>query len=266
MATTSQKRTRKRSRLIPARIRRVRTRWRRRIRKARALHHAVKQAPSKVREGARKVRHAHNKAEARLAGAYRAARSVVRPDGPRRVHCPCGKQVPASEFAAHTKRHEQKDSRARRETEKQRAAAAKRMGRTGTQSRSGPKPKATRPRASSPAARGPTAASRWDAAQSAAGWLAVGGVLIALPLDGVGSSWMYAAGAGCALVGGGAYAAERRWGITSHADRETTRALRKQARAAGCTAACMTSALPAQTYHCPCGGEGHGSARKGRVA
>lgn len=248
-------------RFLPARIRRMRARWRRRVRKAHAVHQAVKPPPGRVRHRARKVAQAYTTTTTTVAGAYRTARSMVRPDGPRRVHCPCGTQVPASEFAAHTTRHEQRDTRARRETETKRAAAAKRRGQRGA--RSELTQRAIRARADSRAATGPTAVSRRDAAASSAGWLAVGGVLIALPLDGVGSAWMYAAGAGCALIGGGAYATERRWGNTNHVDRESRRALRRQAQAAGCNATCMTSSLPVRTCRCPCSGASHGTARKG---
>lgn len=226
------------------RWRRTKSRWKRRARKARAFHKSVKRAPTKVRAAVRKAK----QAPAKLG---RAARAKITPNAD--VTCSCGATVPAHQVQAHLDGHQKRHSAAQRRTEAKQAATAKRMGQTGT---STPKPK--------PA--DPSAPSRREAAGHAAGWMAVGGVLIALPLDGYGSAWMYAAAAGCMAVGPGAYMAERRWGTTNHVSRESRRALKAQARAAGCNSACMTSTLPVRSCRCPCGGQSHGGAKKGPAA
>lgn len=212
------------------RLRRLQSQWKRRARKFTSARQRLRNVP------------------ARTVDAYRAARAKVTPN--RAVTCSCGTTVRANQLVAHLKRHQQQRNATRRKAEGKRRppqAATKRA--TGQRS-----------------VNDPTMPSKTDAVRSAAGWLAVGGVLVALPLDGIGSTWMYAAGAGCALIGGGSYAAERRWGITNHTDRESRRAVRTQARKAGCNSACMTSTLPARTCHCPCGGTTHGTAKGGLAA
>lgn len=244
----SRKKTTTRTQRLGRRWKRVKSRWKRRARKARAVHKTVKRAPSKIRAVASKTR----RAPATLA---RAARAKVAPNAD--VTCSCGDTVPAHQVQSHLDTHQRKHNTAQRRTQKKRAATAKRMGRTGVPAE---------PKTAARATTDPTAPTRREAAGHATGWIAVGGVLIALPLDGFGSAWMYAAAAGCIAIGPGVYAAERRWGTTNHISRESRRALKAQARAAGCNSACMTSTLPVRSCRCPCGGESHGGARKGRVA
>lgn len=196
-----------------------------------------RQKPNRRQRLARKLRFATKAVE----------RAAVKAVPNRVVTCSCGAKVRAHSLQAHLKTHRKQHRAARHRTETV----------------------STRPRKPRPPARtavDPTAPSRVEAGKSAAGWLAAGGVLVALPLDGIGSTWMIAAGAGCALIGGGAYASERRWGFTDHTNRETRRTVRKQARAAGCNSACMTSTLPTRTCHCPCGGSTHGTAQGGMAA
>jgi hypothetical protein len=226
-------------------FKRARIRWKRRARRMRNTYRSVKQAPSKVREGVQQVRQAPGKAKARVAGSYRKTRAKVTPS--RGVKCSCGKTVPVAQVETHLARHRKRADVAQRKAEKTRAAVAK------------PRPAVT---AGAPVSTSSTAPpSRAEAARTAGSWGGIGSALIAAPLFLNSSPWLGAVGAGCVAIGGVAYATERRWGVSSHQSRETRRALKQQARSAGCSSACMVSTAPAKDCRCPCGGTTHGSAK-----
>lgn len=238
--------------LTPTRMRRAHARCKRRARAVRKTYRSLRRVGARVGERARRVRQAPGKAGATLARSYRRARATVRPD--RGVRCSCGTTVPAGEVEAHLRRHQQRHEAAQRRAAKARGSATRGQDRQARRLTSRPDLRYTKARAVTP--------SRGEAARTAGGWVAVGAVLVAAPLFfHVGSPWLGLAGAGCVAAGGVAYAVERRWGISNHTTRQSRRALRAQARASGCSSACMVSTKPATTCKCPCGGATHGSAR-----
>lgn len=101
-------------------------------------------------------------------------------------------------------------------------------------------------------------------ATQAAGWLAVGGVAIALSRDGFNSTWIYDVDllGGTAAVALAGYHATRRFGWANHGAQQARRQLKNNARMVGCHAACQHSPLPKSSCRCPCGAQFHGRLRR----
>lgn len=111
----------------------------------------------------------------------------------------------------------------------------------------------------------PQRPSRGQAVTSSMGWCAAGSVLC-FAFTVFGAPWLAVAGIAAVAIGAGAYAHERRHGVSDHGSRSDRAATKQAARAAGCSSACMWSIRPADTCRCPCGGSTHGIGHRKKAA